>query len=982
MTTHAPDAQAAGRRIDALLEEVDQTPFGPHERALLDQALALAVEGEDEVREYRARMRLTASANMTGDTDTVLSSFAWCVGMHDRDPERFPTSGPEIGGDLLWHYKWMSGALSLNPVFPAEQIHAVLDDMAQRYDRAGVGRSGVVMARFGAAAANGWADEAEAAYAELQVTPDDEYSHCDACVRSETADWLAAVGREDEALRLYDEMVAEGYACGEEPERALSQALVPMLRAGRFDDARAAHLRSYRDARGNAGNLGIVARHLAFCAVTGNEARGLSMLERHLPWFGHDGLNALEHFEALASAALLLDAVTAAGHGDAPVRGSDGPELAPFVGEHEGRWTAAELAPRAWDAAARVAGAFDARNGNAHFAGRLAGFRALADERYDVPVETDAPTPAPVAVPDPDPVDARGWGVRARERAIVGDVVGALAAVDRGLASADDRTRAALLGTQLGILVGADRHDDARLVLADRIASLRASGQAYQADLEERLGLVLFGTAVPDDAARLEAEAQAAQEAGEPAAAADASLTLAVLLGRSAEDGGDAAVLGPQVVAAARRAAVVAPRGAERVDELWEGATFVLALSLAQTTPAEPDAPGRPGVEAPSGPEQALAALDELVASLHAAPGSNRARLADAHRLRARLRAGAGDFDRAVADASATLELDLALGARERATDAAMLGAAILGDLGRPHEAVARLRLAVRQAELAESPRVVGARYALGRQLADVGASVEAVEVLQTVLEQEEADGARPAARAETLEALGHASRDADEPGAAASAWSRAVDLFEEDGAGVGAARVRLANGTLHFQAGYARDAVELLEPAVVQAREAEQLGLLVDVLHLLGRARCADGDPAGLRDLDEVLDLARRHDASWLVADVTDSRARSLVVLDRLDEAVAAALAASDLYAAAGDTRSGGGSLLFAGRALLEATREDEAAAVYRSAADQFAAAGEADGEAVTRLELADVLDRLGRGAEAAVERAAAERAAGPVVP
>ncbi|HWK91497.1 MAG TPA: hypothetical protein VNR17_04460 [Luteimicrobium sp.] len=971
MTTHAPDAEALGRRIDALLEEVDQTPFGPHERALLDQALALAVEGEDEVREYRARMRLTASANMTGDTDTVLSSFAWCVGMHDRDPERFPTSGPEIGGDLLWHYKWMSGALSLNPVFPAEQIHAVLDDMAQRYDRAGVGRSGVVMARFGAAAANGWADEAEAAFAELQVTPDDEYSHCDACVRSETAEWLAAHGREDEALRLVDEMVAEGYACGEEPERALSQALLPMLRAGRFDDARAAHLRSYRDARGNAGNLGIVARHLTFCAVSGNEARGLSMLERHLAWFGHDGLNALEHFEALAAAALLLDAVTAAGHGDVPVRGSDGTELVPFVGEHEGRWTAAELAPRAWEAAARIADAFDARNGNTHFAERLAGMRALADERYDVPVETDTPAPAPVTAPDPDPVDARGWGVRARERAIVGDVAAALAAVDRGLAVADAAGRAALLGTQLGILVSAEREDDARLVLTQRTDALRASGQHYQADLEDRLGLALFGGGRPDDVVRLEAEARAAQEAGEPAAAADASLTVAVLLGRTAGPDTDAAVLGPQIVAAARRAALLAPRGPERYDELWEGAMFVLALSLAQNGgPADPSA-AEPG-------EQALATLDELVSSVHAA-GGNRARLADAHRLRARLRAGAGDFDRALADASAALELDLALGARERATDAAMLGAAILGDLERPHEAVARLRLAVRQAELAESPVVVGARYALGRQLATVGASVEAVEVLQTVLEQEEAAGARPAARAETLEAIGHASRDADEPGAAAAAWGRAIDLFEEDDAEVGAARVRLANATLHLQAGYARDAVELLEPAVAQAREAEQVGLLVDVLHLLGRARAADGDPAGLQDLDEVLELARRHDAAWLLADVTDSRARALVSLDHLDEAVAAALAASDLFVEAGDARSGGGSLLFAARALSEATRGDEAAAVYRSAADQLAAAGEADGEAVARLELADVLEGLGRTAEAAAEREAAERAAGP---
>ena len=53
-----PDHRPQGRtvseaiRIDELLEQVDQTPFGPEERALIDEAIALAVESGDEFSEY------------------------------------------------------------------------------------------------------------------------------------------------------------------------------------------------------------------------------------------------------------------------------------------------------------------------------------------------------------------------------------------------------------------------------------------------------------------------------------------------------------------------------------------------------------------------------------------------------------------------------------------------------------------------------------------------------------------------------------------------------------------------------------------------------------------------------------------------------------------------------------------------------------------------------------------------------------------
>ena len=86
--------------ITRLFDEIDSTPFGPQERALVDQAIALAVESGDEVVEYHARMRLTASAKQTGDTDTMLSSFAWCLAKHDSDPTRFPAD-IDNGSDRL-----------------------------------------------------------------------------------------------------------------------------------------------------------------------------------------------------------------------------------------------------------------------------------------------------------------------------------------------------------------------------------------------------------------------------------------------------------------------------------------------------------------------------------------------------------------------------------------------------------------------------------------------------------------------------------------------------------------------------------------------------------------------------------------------------------------------------------------------------------------------------------------------------------------
>lgn len=929
------------RRIKDLFEEIDQTPFGPAERALVDEAIALAVEAGDEKLEYRARMRLTGSANQSGDTDAMLASFAWCLAKHDSDPERFPLDIGNGGADLLWQYKWMAGTLGASPIFSREQIDAVLHDMHEHYSRAGMSQSGVIMSRFEDAWVNGRIDEAEKWRVELAGMPRDEYSHCDACVRSQSSGFFVETNRDAEAITLVEEMIEGNFSCGDEPEHALSRALLPYLRAGRPADAKQAHVRSYRLARDNPDKLDIVANHLVFCAVTGNEARGLALLERHIGWLAHDGLNAAGHFSALVAIGVLLDAVERAGHGDAVVRGADAPGLVAFFGEHDGTWTAAALGEAAWTAAARLADAFDARNGNEYFAGRITAAKSLAETTYDVPINTDTFLPAPVS--RPEPTDAAGWTARARDLAFAGLGIPAIEAARRALEGVTGRDRDEMHSLTIGYLVNSGDLDAAEAALPARIASLRDNGREHQAALEERVGLAVFGRTEPSDRAALEHELANIAPETPPDVVADIRLSLAMLLVSTSEPDGAKRLAG---AAADGFFAGESPRGVRAA-----------LLFLARCEVADDDI------------EAALATLDQLDAL---EPGDGERSLSLL--TRARILGGSGDFASGARAADSATRIFTELDIRPAVVDATALAAALWTDAGEPDEAVNRFRFAVRQSELLDQP-ATGLGFAFGRSLLGAGHAAESVEVLQDVYEQETEAGIEAASRGETLLWLGQALQADEQYGNAVGAWGAAVELFTDGGDSRGAARAGAMQGRLLGRFGETDDALESLSAAAIAARETpDEAGLLTDVLHGYGIAQASAGQEAALETFDEIERIATEHEAAWLIADVTDSRARALSSLGRVDEAIPVALTAADRYAQAGDPASAAGAELTAARMLAQSDRVADAVPIYRAALEREEAIPELRG--VAALELGDALESLGRLDEAAEARTIAEGA------
>ncbi|MCL2422949.1 MAG: tetratricopeptide repeat protein [Micrococcales bacterium] len=950
------------KTIEDLLDEIDMTVMmeghGPQERALIDQALALSRETGDERAEYKVRMRLTYAATFTGDTDAQISSFAWCLAKHDADPRSFPN---DVGNNsLMWQFKWVASALTRSPVFSLAQCDALLDDMEAHYARAGLGMSAVVGARFEHAWTVGDIDRARQLRAQCQATPRDDHSDCEVCVRSTLADFAAETGEEALALRLVDEIVDDGGACEEEPEVVLGTTLIAKLRAGRTADARDAHMQSYRLARNKPELIVTIANNMVFCVITGNEARGLAMVERHISWLAHNALNEDGQCTMLAAVALVLESVARTGHGDQVVRGADTPSLQQFFGPRQGVWTVAELAPCAWQAAGRLAAAFDTRNGNSYVSDKIARTRALLGERYDVPILTEVFLP-PSVVPAA-PTTAQRWLDLAEVYAngSVPDlaVEAAVKVLDPQIPSGDPSSQtpgptleqqARATGLIISSYVGLDRIDDARLALPRRIAAVRAQGRLGLADLEERLGLVMFGQCSPETVAVL-----AAEVARLAAAADDAVVNAELLLAQT--------LLGEQDPDMARAVSLLEStvvRTRSRLDDpgfsrLHMGAWYarMMVHVMRQELPQAAEMSGH-------------------ILGLDLSDGQRALVLSQ----RARILGTLERYDEAVAAADAAVRIYASYGAAKPLVDTIMLAVALEQGAGRLDDALARLRYALREAEQAELD-TTGVRYALGRVLVATGHPNDGVEILWQVLDDEETAGAPPQARAETCLALEKGFEAAEIYGSALAMCERAADLWlEADQPVVAAESLRLMGNLLRGFELY-DESLDALSRAWDLVKDSDALGMQVEVLESRAFTKGAAGNRSALSDIDQAIAITQRHPdgpVAWKIADLTDSRARVLMGAERRDEAVAGFLQAADGYARAGDLPSAALAEHFAAQNLAgPLARPAEALGIWHSALGHVDAA-RAQGQDTADLResilvmLAEALDSVGRAAEAA---------------
>ncbi|TDC84127.1 hypothetical protein E1193_06940 [Micromonospora sp. KC606] len=335
-----------------VLHEVHNMPYGAGQTAALEQLIRRAEAGDDRHLAFAARMQATTSYVYGGEPAKSFVTFSWCLAEFDRDPQPYHQ---RYTHQLLWHFKYMVNAMLKFPELPLDRTRAVLDDMERRYRDSGHTLQAVHKHRYLVADHVGAHDEAAEWYRRWLTTPRDALSDCAGCDPTTQVRHLTEVDRPDEAVALAEPVLSGRLNCTEQPQGILTALLPAYLRTGRRDAARDAHREAYRRLRANLSDLWDVADHVEFCTVTGNEARALELVERHLDWLDRAPTPAAAmHFAAAASAALRQAPGELTVHRRA------------FGDRPAGEVPVGDLADELADTATGLAARFDARNGTSH----------------------------------------------------------------------------------------------------------------------------------------------------------------------------------------------------------------------------------------------------------------------------------------------------------------------------------------------------------------------------------------------------------------------------------------------------------------------------------------------------------------------------------------------------------------------------------------------------------------------------------------
>lgn len=378
------------RSLDQANDEigaVGRLPYGTARTLAAEQQVRLVdAEGPDEARAY-ALYTLVDSMVWGGEVQRAYLPFTRLVRWLDEHPEHFDEHDRSA---TYWSFKWMVGDLMKFPEVPAEQIEATLEDMERRYAVAGLGRDAVAAERFGWAAHRD-APDTVALYDEWVRTPRDEFSQCVVCDPGDRAAYLFDAGRTDEAVRLVEEVLAEGETCATEPATMLSYLALAYLEAGRTTDASRAYRRlvaALAESRSDmASSRG---RRFVLLARGGRTAEALRALtdDHRLLTAADTPLGRLAFLVSVVAgtAALLPD------EGDRPVDAGDAPVS-----------TVAELHAWADREATALAAAFDRRNGTAAMAGQLTAARATRRSAHALDLDVLPRVAAAPAAPSPGP---------------------------------------------------------------------------------------------------------------------------------------------------------------------------------------------------------------------------------------------------------------------------------------------------------------------------------------------------------------------------------------------------------------------------------------------------------------------------------------------------------------------------------------------------------------------------------------------------
>lgn len=220
--------------VQRLLDEAEKLPQCGARVSLSERAAALAETLGDLDTAWSSRCAIihSSSSHQAPRFETLFLCLAWCLAVSDRDPQRFPAT------HVLWEYKWAVAAAVNYSSIPRGALERMLEDMDQRFIRAGWGRRAGFHKKAFVFRELGDSARAESLIEPWRTTARDRGSDCQACEASAFSDFLISFGQVDSGLREARPIISGRLKCSTVPHSTFGDLLLPLLQLGRIRDAR------------------------------------------------------------------------------------------------------------------------------------------------------------------------------------------------------------------------------------------------------------------------------------------------------------------------------------------------------------------------------------------------------------------------------------------------------------------------------------------------------------------------------------------------------------------------------------------------------------------------------------------------------------------------------------------------------------------------------------------------------------------------
>lgn len=267
-------------------------------------------------------------------------ALMWLTGYIAQNLKERESEYPNFGDftDCLWKFKWIVSGIAKSSVIEKKLIDKVNNAMLFYYERLKLSLAAYYKALMNQNIDMGDAREAKANYELWKKLAKDDMGDCEACEASDEIAYLNFAGEHAAALELAAPILSGELTCGEVPHTTYAPILFSMIKTGKIEEAKALLPKAAATIESNPRVINEIAPLIEIAVRLDERETALNLARKHSAAIldGNDDLNDLRFFIAVSA----------------------------FGDEGD------------YKTALRLAGEFDARNGNTYYSDYLNEFYA------------------------------------------------------------------------------------------------------------------------------------------------------------------------------------------------------------------------------------------------------------------------------------------------------------------------------------------------------------------------------------------------------------------------------------------------------------------------------------------------------------------------------------------------------------------------------------------------------------------------------